>query len=900
MEQPTCPPKTLSDLEWDRVLAALADRAESALGKQAARTLPFAADRDAALRALAEVREAVTLDEAADPLRSGDFPDASEPIARASKGAPLGIEELRAVHAVLAAAHSLRAFLKSREDRCPRLFDACSTSPDLDPLERTLDTSFEPDGTLSDRASPELASFRGERRNVRDRLVRKLEELVAKHGDLLQDGYFTERDGRYVLPVRADAHERFPGIVHSASQSGATVFVEPRAVVDQGNRLKMLDAQIDRAERAVLAALSAKVSEHADLLDQALRALTHADLRGAAAHLARDLRLTFPDIAEPHEPFAMHLRNARHPLLVLDGVDVVPSDIEAREGEAIIVSGPNAGGKTIALKTMGLAALLLRAGLPVPARDGSKLSVFECVLTDVGDDQNLHKNLSTFSAHVKNLAAILEETRPGALVLLDEVCGGTDPHEGEALAAAILDSLVARRGAVAATTHYEGLKTLALAEETAAAERAAQRADDGNDDDDGDEDNGNDDDDHNDNNDEDNGNDDNDNNDNDASPRSPRNPSFQGDSASPKPARTASGGRKPDAARPRFRNASVGFDLATMSPTFRLAIGVPGPSSALTVARRFGIPGLLIERAERFLQRDAVNFEVLVQKLVADRHDLDVAREAVHRETETLKKQREDLDAEIERLRAKDRAALTEQAQELQSAVRRAREELRLAMAKMKGAPTTDDLRVATRMIDAVAQKVALGGELSFAAEPEPPERSKIAASTIKIGARVYVPKLRAEASVIDVLANGQLRVAAGSLTLTTRVEDVRAPDEKAQGARGKGPSGKHETPSKQGKSARKSIDFDAAADPDVPLQTADNTVDLRGLRAHEAAAMADQFLDRMMGSGKRVAFLIHGHGTGALRDAIRDSMRGNPYVARSRAGEQREGGDGVTVVWLR
>jgi DNA mismatch repair protein MutS2 len=831
-----CPPKTRSDLEWDRVLAALAERAQSDLGKRAAESLAFAEDRAAALLALEEVREAVELEIGGEPVSVGALPDAEPAVERARIGSALGSEELRAVLGVLTAARSLRAFLKSRRERAPRLAEACATDPALDDLERELATSFEPDGSLSDRASPELASLRGERRTVRDRLVRKLEELIAKHADLLQDGYYTERDGRYVLPLRADAHERFPGIVHSASGSGATVFVEPRALVDQGNRLKMLDAQIERVERAILARLSAQVAEGADAIAEALRALAHADLRGAAARLARDLRLTFPEIAPETEPFAIALRNARHPLLVLDGTDVVPSDLEARAGEAIVVSGPNAGGKTIALKTLGLAALMLRAGLPVPARDGSRLSVLEAVLTDVGDDQNLHKNLSTFSAHVRNLAAILDETRPGALVLLDEVCGGTDPREGEALAAAILDSLAARGGAIACTTHYEGLKTLALQD-------------------------------------------------------------------------------------PRFKNASVGFDMATMSPTFRLAIGVPGPSSALAVARRFGIPDLLVERASRFLSRETVAFEEMVQKLAAERREVEELRQKALREAEELREKHEAADAELSRLRAKERTAATEQGQELLSALRRARDDLRQAQAKLRAPrPGEDDVRAAAKLIDAVAQKAALGGELSVASEPDAPARAPVAAGAIKVGARVYVPKLRAEADVIEVLASGQIRVAARALTLTTRVEDVReagagadASAKASKGGKAGGPAagrassfaagaGRHAQGSAQAAGARKGsgVILDAAADPDVPIQTSENTVDLRGLRAHEATAMAEQFLDRMMGSGRRVAFLIHGHGTGALRDAVRETMRGNPYVARSRAGEQREGGDGVTVVWLR
>lgn len=813
-EPSVCPPKSRSDLEWDRLLAALAARAQSAPGKRAAEALAFAPDREAALLALAEVKEAVDLDIAAEPLVIGSLPDAETAMDRARIGAPLDAEELRAVLGVLTAARSLRTFLKARRERAPRLFDACATDPGLDDLERTLAKTFEPDGTISDRASPELASYRGERRAVRDRLVRKLEELIARHADLLQDGYYTERDGRYVLPVRADAHERFPGIVHSSSASGATVFVEPRALVDQGNRLKMLDAQIDRAERAILAARSAEVAAAAPAIAEALRALAHADLRAASAHLARDLRLTFPEVAPAGEPFSVHLRAARHPLLVLDGVDVVPSDIEAKAGVVIVVSGPNAGGKTIALKALGLAALMLRAGLPVPARDGSRMSLLETVLTDVGDDQNLHKNLSTFSAHVKNLAAILDETRPGALVLLDEVCGGTDPHEGEALAAAILDSLAQRGGAVACTTHYEGLKALALRDD-------------------------------------------------------------------------------------RFRNASVGFDMATMSPTFRLVIGVPGPSSALAVARRFGIPGLLIERAERFLSRESVAFEAMVQKLADERRDLENARAEQEREAELVRGKRRELENELERLRGKERGALTDEGQELYSALRRARDELQKAQAKLRSPrPTEEDVRAVQKMIDAVGQKVAIGGELAPRPENEP-ARGAVAAASIKIGSRVYVPKLRAEAEVLEVLPSGQLRVAAGMLKLTTHVDEIRAALPAEQSSRGGSKTGA-KGGGKASRPQARPIQLDAAADPDVPIQTSENTVDLRGLRAHEAQSMAEQFLDRMMGAGKRVAFLIHGHGTGALRDAVRDAMRGNPYVARSRAGEQREGGDGVTVVWLR
>jgi DNA mismatch repair protein MutS2 len=432
------------------------------------------------------------------------------------------------------------------------------------------------------------------------------------------------------------------------------------------------------------------------------------------------------------------------------------------------------------------------------------------VLTDVGDDQSLHKNLSTFSAHVQNLARVLGETRPFALVLLDELAGGTDPREGEALAAAVLDSLCARGGAVACTTHYEGLKALAL-----------------------------------------------------------------GDA--------------------RFQNASVGFDLATMSPTFKLSLGIPGASSALAVARRFGVPGTVIERAERFLTREAVSFDQMVEKLQAERRALDLARADAEREAEAAREKQRALSREIERLSAKERATVTQEGESLLAALKKAREDLRSAQSRLRARTLTDeDVRAAARTIDAVAHKASIGGELEPRAAADAIDRAPVPAEDLRVGLKVYVPKLRAEAEIVEILGGGQLRVAAGSLKLGTTVSEIRAVAPPPTPA----PSGGRD---RRGRDRRvASPTFDAAADPDVPIQTSDNTVDLRGLRAHEATAMAEQFLDRTLGAGRKVAFLVHGHGTGALRDAVRETLRTSAYVARTRPGGPGEGGDGVTVVWLR
>jgi DNA mismatch repair protein MutS2 len=825
-----CHPKTRADLEWDRILGALADRCAGSTGKRLARALPFASSRAAITTSMAEVREAVLLDAAGEPLPSADVPDIEPSLDRVRIGSVLTNEEIRSVLSVMAAARSLRRFLQSRKGKVPALHEACATDPALDDVERDVASAFDPDGTLADRASPRLMELRAEWRASRDRLIRRLDELTRKHEDILQDRYWTERDGRYVLPVRSDAHERFPGIVHATSASGATVFVEPRALVEMGNRLKMVDAQVAREEEAIYASLTNRVAEVLPSLSHAAAALTHADVRRASSQLAKDLRLSFPDVpSDKAEPPVIDLIAGRHPLLELDGVSVVPSDMAVKSGQAMIISGPNAGGKTVVLKTLGIAALMVRAGLPVPAGEGSRVSVFEVVLTDVGDDQSLHKNLSTFSAHVQNLARILDETRRGALVLLDELAVGTDPREGEALAAAVLDSLCARGGAVATTTHYEGLKALALGD-------------------------------------------------------------------------------------PRFLNASVGFDLAAMNPTFRLALGIPGASSALAVARRYGIPATVLDRATRFLSNETVTFEQTVEKLAAERRALELARADAEREAEAARERQRELDREIARLTSKERNTITKEGEALMTSLRRAREELRSAQAKLRGGkPSAEDVRAAAKSIDAVAHKTSIGGELEPRAQVEATERPALDPESLRVGMRVYVPRLRAEAEIVDVFPSGGLRVAAGPLKLTTTAAEVRAVEAADEGfaasggaaADGQG-GGKGRKRERDGRGKRpgsrppQGVELDAAADPDVPIQTSENTVDLRGLRAHEAIAMAEQFLDRSLGAGRKVAFLIHGHGTGALRDGVRDALRGARVVEKMRPGGPNEGGDGVTVVWLR
>ncbi|WP_394822050.1 endonuclease MutS2 [Pendulispora albinea] len=799
-----CPAKTRADLEWDRVLSAIASRCQGEMGQAEALVLPFAQTRDELRTRLAEAKEAFTGLASGEPLPIEATFDAGDAIRRLKVGGALGPVELRGIGNMLTAARTLRRYLHQRRATYPALYAACATDPTLDALAEEVAGSFDPDGTLSDRASPALSRLRAERQVARQRMITRLEDLMGRYERVLQERFITEREGRYVLPVRADAHERFPGLVHATSASGSTIFVEPRAVIPMGNRLKMLDAEVEREEIAVYTRLSSLLADALPSLEACRAAIARADVLAAIARLGEELALVFPEVVD--EP-RLDLRQARHPLLALDGTQVVPSDLSIVAGRAVVVSGPNAGGKTVALKTMGLAALMVRAGLPVACDEGSTVGIFDVVVSDVGDDQNLSKNLSTFSAHVSNLRDILDAAHRGALVLLDELAGGTDPREGEALAAGVLDSLCARGGAVVVTTHYEGLKALALADD-------------------------------------------------------------------------------------RFQNASVGFDLSTMEPTFRVTIGIPGSSSALAVARRFGMPSTVIERAERFLSREDQSFETLVKRLHEERAALELARSAAVTREREADEARARLDDEIARTRAQEARIVSREAEALLTSLRRAKDDLREAQARLRAKKLDEaQLRDAERAIQRVSGAVALGGELEgIVARPERARgdagesRRALSPGEVRRGTRVYVPRLRAEAEVVEV-SGESVRVSAGALKLNVPLGELRsAAPEPAPAAAppGAGKAGKEPAPRNE-----------------PAIATKDNTCDLRGLRVDDALALATSFLDRCLNDRRPVAFLVHGHGTGALRDALRKELKSSSYVAHLRAGTHDEGGDGVTVVWL-
>ena len=505
------PDKSRQDLEWERLQQAVAERCRGPLRERL--ELVLAADLAEMTGFLAETAEAAALLRDGEPLPLGGVPEIGEQLDRLRRGGGLDGPALAGLMSVLEAGQRLSAFLREREERVPRLRQACPVDRGLHSVWQSLQAALEPDGEIKDGASPKLGKLRLEVRRLRDRIVKKLEEIIHQPGAQLQDSLYTVREGRYVLPVRRDAQPRLTGIVHGASSSGATVFVEPGALVELGNNLVLVESELESEQKRICAELSLLAAEHWVEIDSCRAALDRADLRGASAILGRDLGGCVPRASDEQR---LQLVQARHPLLVLAGGGAVANDLKLGSGEALVLSGPNAGGKTVALKLLGLCALMARAGLPIAAEEGSACGFFDGVFTDVGDEQSTAANLSTFSAHITNLTGILAKADQGTLVLLDELAGGTDPQEGAALACALLGALLDRGAAVAVTTHYHPLKALAGSDR-------------------------------------------------------------------------------------RVRNASFNIDPHSLAPTFSLAHDVPGPSSALFVAQRFGIPGAVVENASRLL-----------------------------------------------------------------------------------------------------------------------------------------------------------------------------------------------------------------------------------------------------------------------------------------------------------
>jgi len=811
--------RTLADLGWPTLVEGWATRCATTRGAAAVRAAPLFATADEARARVAEIAEArhlATID-AALPL--GGISDVAAAVARVRKAAALDAAELVAVARTAQAITRLRKHLHEHEQVAPRLVERGAPLADLGHVYHPILEAFDPDGRLVDHASPALGPLRKAVAALTAQLDRRMEELVndPRYAPLLQDTYYTQRDDRYVLPVRTDGKGFVKGIVHGTSQSGATIFIEPEEIVDLNNKKRLAECEVADEERRIFIRLSGWIAEEADALDAGLAVCEHVDIVAAAAVLAEELVAAAPEIDDAPRVALLH---ARHPLMLLAQRRCVANDVTIRAGGILLISGPNAGGKTVALKTTGLCALMVRAGLHLPAESGSVMGWFTDIRSDIGDAQSLEANLSTFTGHMAALRAYLAECGPGTLLLVDEIAVGTDPEQGAALAQAVLEAFAARGVTALVTTHYERLKALGAAD-------------------------------------------------------------------------------------PRFANASVGYDMEKLEPTFKLHLGVPGSSGALVVARRMGLPGDVVERASVILGDAGLSVETLLASVAEQRRRLEEERAAQLAEIEALEAERMALRVDRERARVKGDKEHSRAHGEALSALRQARQEIDHVRAELRrkaqaAAATVDDVKAARRTLVRPGAAVAANAPSTAM----PPGRRATLADLVP-GTPVLVPGLGGRGHVAAAPERGKVEVQLGGMHMTVDVASVLI-DAHRQAS--KAAERKQEP---KAKAAKDGLAAPTATGGDVQLvdgttdgrataRTPGTTLDLRGQRVDEALANVDRWLDEQLLLGHDAVFIVHGHGTGVLRSAIRERLSAHPAARRARPGEASEGGDGVTVVLLR
>lgn len=819
--------KTLTTLEYPKVLARLAERCAFSGSENLARALHPTSDLDTARRWQAETTEARRLLETRPNTTIGGAHDIRQQAEAALRGVVLPIPEILDVKNTLIAARELARLFERTAEQFPVLTEIASRLPQPPGLVDAISKVISERGDIHDHASPRLATIRRELRIVHDRLLSRMQRMLNDPdvSPYLQDNLITTRDGRYVIPLRADFKGKVKSIVHDQSSSGATLFVEPIGVVDLNNEYRQLQLDERDEEHRILAELCAKIANHAEELTWMVETIADLDLAFAKAKYAEDLNATeprlhpFPRVGLPmpierpmpstsvetrHPGSIIRLEGARHPLLNPDAV--VPIDVLLdAQTYALIITGPNTGGKTVSLKTVGLLALMAQSGLHLPADPGSEITIFENIFADIGDEQSIEQSLSTFSGHITNIIRILEEADEHALILFDELGSGTDPQEGAALASAILTHLLDRSITTFVATHYPELKTYAL-----------QRA--------------------------------------------------------------------------GVVNASVEFDVETLRPTYRLIIGLPGVSNALTIAHRLGLPDGIINAAREGLPQQELQAADLLAEIHQQRDlirktrtDADRARNEVTRLRDDLARRLDSLEDERREVLERARRQAAARLEEVEEEVRELRRQLARARQPL------EIVEEVAQKVETLEDKVAAPTEREFPSLPTatPEQVREQVRRPLRLGDKVRLRSLGA-AGVITTIGEDEAEVQIGMMRVRTRLNELaRAGDGEPSEAN------RQQAEVRRGKKPAAELPVPIPSPPSVPGVE----LDLRGMRVEEALEKLTDYLDRAYLGQVPFVRIIHGKGTGKLRDAVRENLRKNTHVRSYETGLDGEGGDGVTVV---
>lgn len=781
--------KVCKTLEFDKIIDMLADEADSALGKDSARRLRPLSDRDEITALLAETTHALTRIFHHGPLSFHGLTDIRPGLVPLSKGGTLGAGELLRIGALLdVAERAIKYEAKDEEtDFLSGRFSGLQAFPEiLKEIRRCILSEEE----ISDDASSELRRIRRTIKNTNDTVREQLNATVNSSSEMLRDNLVTMRNGRYCLPVKQEYKSSFQGMIHDQSATGSTFFIEPMAIVKLNNELAELAMKEQEEIEKILASISSLCAPEAEGLERNVILLAELDFIFAKAKLSKKMQGSEPDFSENY----IEIKKGRHPLIPRDRV--VPIDVMlGQDYRLLIITGPNTGGKTVSLKTVGLFTLMGQAGLHIPAFDGSHLRVFEEVYADIGDEQSIEQSLSTFSSHMTNTISILKRANKNTLALFDELGAGTDPVEGAALAISILDNLLNRQVTAMATTHYSELKVYALSTE-------------------------------------------------------------------------------------QVENASCEFDVESLQPTYRLLIGVPGKSNAFAISSKLGLPKEIIDKANSLVDEDARSFEDVVTGLEQTRKELEAEQQKAASYREEIERQKRKLEEKNERIdKAKDkimRRANEEANKILQNAKDIADESIRKYNKWMEGGAIKD----MEKQRSSIREELRRTGEKLDSGKKK--RRNGNAPDKLSIGDLVMVHSMGVKGTVSSLPNNkGKLFVQMGILRSEVDIKDLELLEEETLQIRKE----KIRERSNAGKiKMSKSMNISSS-------------INLIGKTVDEAIAVLDKYLDDAYLARLHQVTIIHGVGTGALKNAVQAHCKKTNYIQSYRMGEYGEGGYGVTVV---
>ena len=816
--------ETLGLLEWERLCQHLSTFAETKLGAVAARQLVLPTTKAESLKLLAQTQEIYNLEQQLDSGWSfKGVKDIGDSLERAKIGRLISAKEFLDLATTLAGVRRLRRVIDAKAEEMPTLSELIVDLRTYPEIEQEIHHCIDDRGDITDRASPKLEGIRSQIKRLRDKIYKILQNILQRQGGAIQEAVITQRGDRFVLPVKAPQKDSVPGIVHDTSSTGSTLYIEPNSIVQLGNQLKTSERQEQREIEAVLRALTEKVSAIQEDLERVLAVATILDLATARARYSLWLEANPPRFIDSQQQETITLRQLRHPLLVWqqkheEGEAVIPIDVKIDPKIRVVaITGPNTGGKTVTLKTLGLAAIMAKAGLFVPAREPVELPWFEQVLADIGDEQSLQQSLSTFSGHIRRISRIIEslgekeplkmpENSPPvpthqspfpinqSLVLLDEVGAGTDPAEGSALAIALLKYLAEHTLLTIATTHYGELKALKYQDE-------------------------------------------------------------------------------------RFENASVEFNDATLQPTYRLLWGIPGRSNALAIARRLGLKPDIVESAQEKVgagSSDDVN--QVISALEAQRREQENKAQEASKLLAQTERFYSEVSAKASSLQERERELKLAQEKAIQQAIDQAKAEIAQVIRQLQqGEQTAQKAQKATQALEKISQKELAKIQQSKPAKPN---------YKPQVGERVRITSLGQTGEVLSIEEEqGELTVRFGIMKMTVSLTEIESLDGQ-----------KVETPPKQ-KSAPPKQTQTTQSKPPVTVRTAKNTLDIRGSRVANAEVDLESAIASATESG--VLWIIHGKGTGRLRQGVHEFLQRHPQVDRFELAPQNEGGAGVTIAYL-